>query len=324
MHFGFAALFSVGALLAYASQANSEKNSGPTPPKQRVLARGLKFPEGPALSSDGQYLYCVNCESSAISRIDLKRGKFDAAWATLPDGGKGNGATMGVDGFLYVADHAAKRIVRINTASKQITTIVDKNEAGGALRGPNDLVFDGKGGLYFTDPAGSWEEPVGAVYYAAPGTRQVTKIADGLRFPNGIALSPDGLTLYVVISPEHTILAFDITASGVVAPESRRVFTTVSEKNGGDGMRFSKDGFLYVAVFGDGLVVKIDPSGQIVDRYPVNAGKNITNLCFSKDGKSIYVTETQSNTVVQIPFPRTKSTPPTEPTYIPPRGKATD
>ena len=318
MHFGISALLTAGALLAYASRASDEKPSRPTPPKQRVLAAGLKFPEGPALSSDGHFLYFVNCDSAAVSRIDLKRDKFEYEWATLPDGGKGNGSTMGVDGFLYVADYAAKRIVRINTASKQITTVVDQNEAGGALRGPNDLVFDKKGGLYFTDPAGSWDEPVGAVYYAAPGTREVSKIADGLRFPNGIALSPDGLTLYVVISPEHTIIAIDLTPNGVVPPGGHRVFATVSDKNGGDGMRFSKDGDLYVAVFGEGVVVKIDPAGTIVERYRVNAGKNITNLCFSKDGKSIYVTETQSNTVVQIPFPKTKSTPPIQPTYIPP------
>ena len=203
MHFSFAALIGAGALLAYAPQA-AEKKAGPTPPKQRVLAAGLKFPEGPALSSDGQFLYFVNCESSAISRIDLKRGKSEYEWATLPDGGKGNGSAMGVDGFLYVADYAAKRIVRVNTASKLMTTIVDQDEAGGPLRGPNDLVFDKKGGLYFTDPAGSWDEPVGAVYYAAPGTRQVSKIADGLRFPNGLALSPDGLTLYVVLSTLST------------------------------------------------------------------------------------------------------------------------
>jgi gluconolactonase len=318
MHFGIAALFAAGALLAYASRAADEKEAGPTPPKQRVLASGLKFPEGPALSSDGQYLYFVNCESSAVSRIDLKRGKFEYEWLTLPDGGKGNGSTMGVDGFLYVADHAAKRIVRINTSSKQVVTIVDTNDEGGPLRGPNDLVFDAKGGLYFTDPAGSWDEPVGAVYYAAPGTRQVTKIADKLRFPNGIAISPDGLTLYVVLSPEHTIEAIDLTPNGVVPPGGRRVFATLSEKNGGDGMRFSKDGFLYVAVFGDGLIAKIDPSGRIVDRFPVKGGKNPTNLCFSKDGKSIYVTETQGNTVVQIPFPKTKSERPTKPTYVSP------
>ena len=265
-----------------------------------TLARGLKFPEGPALSSDGKTLYLVNVQSSAISRLDLKTRQLTYAWVTLPDGGRGNGATLGPDGALYVADVGRKLIARVSLPDGKVTTFVDKTADGSAFRGPNDLIFDRKGGLYFTDPDGTWDKPIASVYYVAPKTHQVSQVADGMQFPNGLTLSPDERTLYVAESPLHRITAIDLTPNGIVPPGHKRVFCVTGTIGGGDGMRLGRDGFLYAAIYGEGFIAKIAPSGEIVHRYPVIVGKNCTNLCFARDGKSLYVTETESNSVVQL------------------------
>ena len=260
------------------------------------MARGLKFPEGPTLSADGGTLYCVNVQSSAISRLDLKTGVFTYAWVTLPEGGRGNGMTLGPDGALYVADVGRRLIARISLPDGAVTTVVDKAADGAALRGPNDLIFDAHGGMYFTDPDGSWETPVGAVYHVAAKTHAVSRVATGLQFPNGLVLTADGGTLLVAESPLHRITEV-VLAGGV-----RRTFCVTGSVGGGDGMRLGRDGFLYVAVYGEGVIAKVSEPGEVVHRYDVQVGKHCTNLCFAPDQRSVYVTETDTNTIIKLPL----------------------
>ena len=267
-------------------------DAAPKPPV--TLAQGLKFPEGPALSPDGKTLYLVNVQTSAISRLDLKTKTLTYAWVTLPEGGRGNGATLGPDGALYVADVGRKLIARISLPEGQVTTIVDRTAEGKPFRGPNDLVFDKRGGIYFTDPDGSWDKPIASVYFVAPQTHAVTLVADGLQFPNGLTLSADGKTLYVAESPLHRITAIDLNSG------AKNVFCVTGTVGGGDGMRLGHDGFLYAAIYGEGVIAKISLQGEVVHRYPVIVGQHPTNLCFTQDGKSLYVTETDSNTVIEL------------------------
>lgn len=268
----------------------------------QTLARGLAFPEGPVLSRDGRSVYFVNVQSSAVSRFDLKRKTLTVAWVTLPNGGRGNGATLGPDGNLYIADSGRKLIARVSLKNGQVSTVVDRDDQGRPFHSTNDVVFDRHGGLYFTDPGNFAKDTTdGAVYYLPPGAHQVRKVADGLAFPNGLALSSNGLTLYVAETPLGQIDAIDLTPNGIVPPGHRRVFAHVGGATGPDGMRLARDGSLYVAIFGDGVVAQVSPSGQILRRLPVG-GKNPTNLCFARGGKSLYVTETETNTLVQVPL----------------------
>lgn len=273
-------------------------DAAPKPPV--TLAHGLKFPEGPALSADGKTLYAVNVQSSALSRLDLKTKALTYAWVTLPDGGRGNGMTLGPDGALYVADVGRKLIARVSLPDGGVTTVVDKAPGGGPFRGPNDLIFDKSGGLYFTDPDGSWDKPSAAVYHVAPKTHAVSLVADGLQFPNGLALAADEKTLYVAESPLQRVTAIDVTPNGIVPPGRKHIFATVATTGGPDGMRLGHDGFLYAAIYGEGVIAKISPRGEVVRRYGVQVGKHPTNLCFAPDGRSLYVTETDSNTIIQL------------------------
>ena len=258
-----------------------------------ILATGLLFPEGPALSPDGRFLFCVNVQAAFVSRLDLHAKTLTRDWLTLPDGGRGNGMTLGPDGALYVADVGAKRIVRVHVQTKAVSVVADKDDKGQPLRGPNDLCFDRAGDCYFTDPDGTWDTPVGCVYKVAAGTKLVTKVAGGMRFPNGLALSVDEKTLYVAISPLGDIDAVDLHTG------ARRVFSHVGEKGGPDGLRVDSAGSVYAAVFGDGVVCKVSPHGKVLARYSAG-GQNPTNLCFAPDGKSLYVTESQTNSIVEV------------------------
>ena len=262
-----------------------------------VLARGLRFPEGPALSPSGDTLYVVNLETEWLSRLELTTGALTREWAALPDGGRGNGLTLGPDGDLFVADAGRRLIARVSLSGGHISTVADRTEAGGLLRGPNDLVCDRHGGIYFTDPAGTWDDPIGAVYYVAPAPRTVSRVADGLQFPNGLVLSPDEKTLYVAESPLRRVTAVSLPAG------AKRVFATVSTTGGPDGMRLGPDGDLYAAIYGEGVIARISPSGEVVARLPVGAGLRPTNLCFAPDGGSLYVTEADSGTVVRMRTP---------------------
>lgn len=277
-------------------------SAGVAPKPPETLARGLKFPEGPVLSADGKTLYAVNVQSGAISRLDLKTKALTYAWVTLPEGGRGNGMTLGPDGALYVADVGRKLIARVSLPDGRVTTVVDRAPGGAPFRGPNDLVFDKHDGIYFTDPDGSWDQPIASVYYVAPKTHAVSQVVGGLQFPNGLALSPDEKTLYVAESPLHCVTAIDLTPNGIVSPGRKRVFATVATEGGPDGMRLGRDGFLYAAIYGEGVIARISPQGEVVHRYDVGGGKHPTNLCFARDGKSLYVTETDSNTVIQLPL----------------------
>lgn len=259
-----------------------------------TIAHGLAFPEGPTLSPDGTTLYWVNLEADFISRLDLPTGQLTREWARLPEGGRGNGMTWGPDGALCVADVGRRCVCRLDMNNGMVSSVVDRTEAGEALRGPNDLIFSTHGDLYFTDPQGSWDAPTGALYRVAAGTEAAVPVADGLRFPNGLVLSPDETALLVAETPLHRVTAVTL------ATGEKRVFAVVSDTGGPDGMRWGPDGHLYAAIFGGGDVVRVSPAGEVTGRISVPQGNKPTNLCFSEGGTALYVTEAESHSVVRF------------------------
>jgi len=113
-------------------------------------------------------------------------------------------------------------------------------------------MIDRTGGIYFTDPRYKapepWPQVVEAFYYrSADGL--VNRLGSDLVAPNGIVLSPDEKTLYVVPSLQKEVVAFDVELPGVL--ENRRVFCELRQKDqtgnkGGDGCAVDIEGNLYV------------------------------------------------------------------------------
>jgi gluconolactonase len=154
---------------------------------------------------------------------------------------------------------------------------------GKALRSPNDLTLDPKGGFYFTDPGGSGEKnPIGTVHYVDPQGK-THLVAEGMAFPNGIILRPGGKTLLVGESGYNHILIYDVVSPGKLG--SKRVFATLPEKQGDqianapDGMCLDEDGNLFVAHYGMHQVEVLNSDGKLLRRYP---GGNLTtsNVAF--------------------------------------------
>ena len=267
-----------------------------------VLASNLVFPEGPTISKDGNTLFCVNVHAGFLTKVDLRTKTATREWVTLPNNGKGNGSTLGPDGMLYIADVGAKSIDRVDPITGAVSTYVNKDDTGAALHGPNDLVFDTHGGLYFTDPDGSWGNPIGGVYYVTPKDHRVIKVAGGLMYPNGVVVSRDSKTLYIAMSVAKEVWAYSIPKGGFTGPTAGRLFAKVGVNGVPDGMRLGPDGFLYVAQMGDGVISKVDSAGHIVKQIVDPQGTDNTNFCFSKDKKSLFVTETKTNTLIQLPL----------------------
>src|SRR5262245_29981996 len=216
-------------------------------------------------------------------------GKHKAwAWTGAPNGHK-----ILADGTPLVCDARHNAVLRL-TADGKLRGHASVVCNGKPLRAPNDLTLDPRGGFYFTDPGGSDEKkPIGTVHYVdAMGTTHL--VAEGLAFPNGIALTPDGKRLLVAESKKNRILEYPVTAPGKVA--AMKVLVDLPEKKGEqidnqpDGICLDSEGNLYVAHYGMRQVQVISPKGEVIRRYP---GGTLTtsNVAFGgKDMNELYVT----------------------------------
>src|SRR5690606_10743205 len=165
---------------------------------------------------------------------------------------------------------------------------------------PNDLCRRSDGTVYFTDPpyglAGIDDSPAKELsfngVYRLDANGAVTLIDDQLKYPNGIALSPDQRTLYVPHTDrEHPIwLAYSLDEAG--NGEQKRVFADATDLVQGsamgapDGLAVAADGTLFATAPGGVLV--LSPSGKRLGR--IATGKPIANCTFGDDGRTLYMT----------------------------------
>lgn len=241
--------------------------------------------EGIVFDRAGQ-AYVSDTQNGTIYKISPD-GKT-AVWASTP---APNGHKILADGTHLVADKGA--VLHLDATGKRLPDA--STESGGKpLRSPNDISIDPKGGFYFTDPGGSGAAtPIGTVHYVDPQGKTHT-IAEGLAFPNGIVLRPDGKTLLVGESGHNRVLVFDVTAPGKIG--NRRIFATLPTKQGDqienapDGMALDDAGNLFVAHYGMRTVQVLSPDGKLLRSYP---GGNLTtsNVAFAgPDLDQLYIT----------------------------------
>lgn len=189
-----------------------------------------------------------------------------ALWAKTP---APNGHRILADGTHLVCDKGA--VLHLDVTGKRLPNASSECD-GKPLRAPNDLSIDPKGGFYFTDPGGSDEKnPIGTVHYVDP-LGKTHLVAEGLAFPNGIILRPDGKTLLVGESGHNRILAYPVISPGKVG--TRTVFATLPTKQGDqienapDGMTLDEDGDLFVAHYGMHTIQVLSPEGKLLRSYP--------------------------------------------------------
>ena len=199
--------------------------------------------------------------------------------------------------------------------------VLTERYEGKRYNSPNDVVVDPSGRIWFTDPLYApdrsimehQDEAVYRIDTDGKVSRVITQPAIGR--PNGIAISPDGKTLYVIdsnyITPaaNRKIWAFDVLPDGNVSKQ-RQVFD-FGRGRGGDGMRLDMQGNLWVAAgisaprtpnesadVPTGIYV-ISPQGQLLGRIPIPEDV-VTNLAFGGEGKkTLFVTA--GKTIFKIP-----------------------
>src|SRR5207237_3939272 len=202
-------------------------------PAYTQITSGLRFPEGPVAMPDGSVIL-VEIERQMLSRVTPDGNSHVVAKL----GGGPNGAAMGPGGKIYVTNNGG--FEWIERPGRLFPAVQAKNYSGGSiqvvdpetgkfdtlydacdgrkLRGPNDLVFDRDGGFWFTDLGKTRErdQDRGAVYYARADGSSIREAIFPLERPNGIGLSPDARTLYVVETPTARCWAFRLSAPGQI------------------------------------------------------------------------------------------------------------
>jgi gluconolactonase len=253
----------------------------------KLVVSGQNFPEGPNFDAAGN-LYVCNRWDGFIARV-TPDGCSSLFVAT---GGKPNGARFHRNGQLFIADIGRCEILA--AAPDGSIDVIVGNYQGSSLLGPNDLIFDRDGILYFTDPGLGNPNTRGRVFRWTPD-RELTLLADNLLYPNGLALSPHEDSLVVAPTGSNNVLRFRLRSDGSLGPAE--VMAQFEGGQGPDGIAFDVEGNLYVTHRGTGSVIVLDPSGSILARLPVG-GSLPSNVAFWED--SLYVTEDETASVYRL------------------------
>jgi gluconolactonase len=221
-----------------------------------------------------------------------------------------NGLYPYKNGNLLVCDMLGHRVIEMTTKGQVVKVLADKYD-GKSLDGPNDIITDAKGGIYFTDPQFTMEavkfQPGRAVYYLSPAGK-LTRLLEPNAFamPNGVVLSPDGKTLFinntyddetwypVKSDKKNYIWAYDVNPDGTIknGRQFAKLFLTENVLNrkgkstSADGMAIDKLGNLYVGTY-YGVQI-FNSKGEFVGM--INVPSFPVSLCFGdKDMKTLYI-----------------------------------
>ena len=317
------AIFGFGCQAEKASEAAS-----PSVLAEVKVACSVAFTEGPAVDGKGT-VYFSEIANNRIMR--WRTPQSDAAYGGFEvfreNSGRANGLAFDREGRLIACEGAApggnRRVTRTDLETGKITVLADRFE-GKRLNSPNDLALDSRGRIYFTDPRyGSrdgMELDEEAVYRIEEnnGTFAVSRVVGkpDVTRPNGILVSPDDRTLYLVNNDgapggRRTILAFDLSEEGKAT--GRRVLFDFSPGRGGDGMAMDVEGNLYVAAgtntrrsnattaFKAGVYV-LSPEGELKGFVPVPED-SCTNCTFGgPDSKTLYITSGHTLYQARVPM----------------------
>jgi|GEM_PF-35350 len=251
------------------------------------VSTGFKFTEGPSISPDGSVFF-TDIPNEKIHVYDPDTGETAEF---VSNSGNANGLFFAPSGALLACEMGGRQVVRyLSDGSK--TTLIDAFEET-PLNQPNDLVLDGKGGLYFTDPIYRPVEPdldFEGLFYMPKNGKRLLAVDKELMKPNGVAINSDGTTLYVVDNGAKKLYAYDITNDGYHSSwgERRLLAELTSDKQrSGDGMCLDIDGNLYVTVT-QGVRV-FDPEGT--ELALIELPEQPANCIFGgPDGSTLFVT----------------------------------
>jgi len=230
----------------------------------KLVGEGYAFTEGPSANAKGE-LFFNDVGKGKTYRVNGE-GKPEV-W--LDDNKRGDGQNFGPDGRLYAASGSENAILAWNEKGESSKIV-------GGWRG-NDLVVNAKG-IYVTEPGWDGKSP-SKIHYISP--KGEDKVVDtGLKFSNGLCLSPDQSLLYVGDMKSHWVYSYQVQPDGSLSHKQKYYHLHVpdsADDSGADGMRVDRDGRLYVATR-MGIQV-CDQAGRVNCIIPTPNG-NVSNLAF--------------------------------------------
>jgi gluconolactonase len=263
-------------------------------------AMGFGFTEGPLY--DGSVGAAGSILFTDLNRSDIVRYDIAAGTTAIVDANSGaaNGMFFAATGNLITADRDRRQVSRRSLANlTQVEAALATHWGGSQFNGPNDLVIDAAGGIYFSDPDYERRFSVPeAVYYINPAGA-LSRVLTGYTRPNGVMLSPDGHTFYLAAESQKRIFAFDVAADGALSNERLFARTDVNASggmlpgitHGPDGLTVDADGNLYAAV--QNAVFAWNPAGQRL--FSLAVPQDPTNVELGgRNGKTLYITASTS------------------------------
>jgi gluconolactonase len=253
--------------------------------KLKTISLDFKFTEGPATDKAGN-VYFTDQPNNRIMKygIDGKMTTF------MKPAGRSNGLCFTADGTLIACADEKNEMWAINVSDKSKKVIIN-NYKGKLLNAPNDVWVDPKGGIYFSDPfykrkwwkRGPSEQDTQAVYYLPKGAKEIRRVAENFKQPNGLIGTPDGKTMYIADIRGRKTYSYDIAADGSL--KNRKFFCN----SGSDGMTIDDQGNVYLT--GNGVLV-FDKTGKKIEHIKLKGWT--ANVCFGgADMQTLFITATK-------------------------------
>jgi len=249
------------------------------------------FLEGPVFDGAGK-LYVTDIPFGRIFRIDAQ-GEWElvAEWDGEP-----NGAKFLNERELLVTDYR-NGLMAVDVGSGAVRPFLDRRNSE-RFKGVNDLVFDSRGNLYFTDQGQTGlHDPSGRLYRLRPDG-QLDLLLANVPSPNGVALSPDERVLYLAVTRGNQVWRVPLLEDGSVSKVS--AFFTSYGPSGPDGLAVDETGRVIVANPGLGLAWVLNHRAEPEVVLRSCAGMSLTNLAFGgPQRKTLYCTESVTGTVLR-------------------------
>ena len=249
------------------------------------------FLEGPVFDEQGN-LFVTDIPFGRVFRIDPK-GQWDlvAQWDGEPNGMKFLNA-----GQLLVTDYRNGLVV-LDIASGQIHPYLERRNSE-RFKGVNDLVFDSRGNLYFTDQGQTGlHNPTGRVYRLAPDGR-LDMLLSNVPSPNGIVLSKDERFLFVAATRGNCVWRMPLLADGSVSKAGQ--FFTSYGPSGPDGLAMDEGGRLLIANPGLAYIWVLGHRAEPEEVLTGPAGASITNLAFGgPERKTVFCTDSTHGNILK-------------------------
>lgn len=223
------------------------------------------YPEGP-VTAHGAIYYA----EMGDDRVMRWNGTVNApVWSR--EGCGPTSVARGTDDTLVILCDREQVLVRITRDGKSVA-VIDHDDTGRQFLTPNASINDANGGIFWSASGlFSPTAPIqGAVLYLDKSGR-LRRVAEGIHYSNGVALSPDGKILYVSEHLARRILAYDVGANGALS--GTRVFLNLDDvvgkdpkrdwDVGPDGLAMDHLGNLYIAEYGGGRLIIVNSHAKL-------------------------------------------------------------